>query len=193
VTWGQAFAGGPQPVPPGPVRDALEAVKLGQAQAAQAADWAKLAEELNALLQPPPPEKKPPEPPKQNQPPPKPQNGQSSDQNKSESQQRQEERQKRQQNNPEENSGAKAQSDPGQKPNSPPPAKPGEPKPETQPVGGQPQSERPDPARLDPTLAGSLQKLDRVRDEDSPAQLFQMLANQNPQRKTPPPQHPKNW
>jgi len=199
VTWGQAFASGGQPVPPGPVHDALDAVTQGRKLDPHGADWGKLREDLDQLLQPPPPEKKPESQKKdQNQeqkPKDQQQNGQSSDQNKSE-QKKQDEQQKQKSG---QDSGSRSQSDSVQKPHEPspgqadqPPPPPGQ-KPDSQPVGGQPQTAVPDPARLDPTLAGSLQKLDRVREQDSPAQLFQMLASQNPQQKPPPPLHPKNW
>jgi Ca-activated chloride channel family protein len=198
LTWGQAFANAQQPVPPGPVHDALDGVAQGRKLNPHAAEWSKLQSDLEALLQPPPGQKKEPDPPKpQNQQKDqqkKQQNGQSSDSNKSEEQKEQEQKQP----NPGENSPGKGQSDPVQKPHDPaagepPPQPTASPKPDSQPVGGQPQNQRPDPARQDPALAGSLQKLDRVREQDSPAQLFQMLANQNPQKKAPPPQHPKNW
>jgi len=199
VTWGQAFASGGQPVPPGPVHDALDAVTQGRKLDPHGADWGKLREDLDQLLQPPPPEKKPESQKKdQNQeqkPKDQQQNGQSSDQNKSE-QQKQDEQQKQKSG---QDSGSRSQSDSVQKPHEPSPGQADQPpppagqKPDSQPVGGQPQNPVPDPARLDPTLAGSLQKLDRVREQDSPAQLFQMLASQNPQQKPPPPLHPKNW
>ena len=66
VTWGSQLKSGGQPVPEGPVRDALEAVALGQKLEAGAADWARLRAELEELLEKPPeppPEEKPDQPP----------------------------------------------------------------------------------------------------------------------------------
>jgi Ca-activated chloride channel family protein len=46
-------------------------------------------------------------------------------------------------------------------------------------VGGAKQ--RPPEESTDPSLAGSMEKLDQVRDQDSPAELFRMIENNNPQ------------
>jgi len=215
LTWGQAFVSGQQPVPQGPVNDALEAVRSGRRLDPRAADWNKLQADLEALRLPPP-EKKPDQP-KQDQ---KDQKDKQEQKDKPDSEQRKHQSdsgsgdQKPPESTPGEKSEPKDQS--GQDQNQPPPGqgqagqplsdsvlghsdgKPGGAPPppahvDQQPVGGQPPPAPPDPARLDPALAGSLQKLDRVRDQDSPAQLFQMLANQNPAQRPPPPQHPKNW
>jgi len=218
LTWGQAFANAqqPVPVPPGPVDDALEAVAAGRARDAHAADWDKLRQELEALKAPPPDKK--PQDQKQDQKDQqdkKNQDDQSDPKHKksgddqssgdqqqpqpnSEQQKPQKDQSGADQNQPSPSQGqnqpGQPQSDsvlnhsegtPGQ--SSPPPRV------DQQPVGGQPPPTPPDPARLDPALAGSLQKLDRVKEQDSPAQLFQMMANQNPAKKPPPPQHPKNW
>jgi Ca-activated chloride channel family protein len=48
----------------------------------------------------------------------------------------------------------------------------------TQKVGGT--TQRPPPESADPALAGSVEKLDQVRDRDSPAELFRMIENNNP-------------
>jgi Ca-activated chloride channel family protein len=215
LTWGQAFVSGQQPVPPGPVNDALDAVRTGRRLDPRAADWDKLKADLEALL-PPPPEKKP-DSSKQDQ---KDQKDKKDQKGEQDSEQKKHPsdsgsgEEKQPESTPGEKSERKDQS--GQDQNQPPPGqgqagqpqsnsvlghsdgKPGGAPPpraqlDQQPVGGQPPPAPPDPARLDPALAGSLQKLDRVRDQDSPAQLFQMLANQNPAKRPPPPQHPKNW
>jgi Ca-activated chloride channel family protein len=216
LTWGQAFASGQQPVPPGPVNDALDAVQTGRRLDPKAADWDKLRADLEALRQPPPEKKL--DQSKQDQ---KDQKDKKDQKDQKDSEQKKKNQsdsgsgeEKPPESTPGEKSAPKDQS--GQDQNQPPPGqgqagqplsdsvlghsdgKPGATPPppahlDQQPVGGQPPPSPPDPARLDPALAGSLQKLDRVHDQDSPGQLFQMLANQNPAKRPPPPQHPKNW
>ena len=61
---------------------------------------------------------------------------------------------------------------------------------EMQQAGGAPTSGVADPARLDPTLTGPLQKLDQVKQGDSPAHLFQLL--QGPSTAPPAPKG-KDW
>lgn len=74
---------------------------------------------------------------------------------------------------------------PPPKPKPPPPS----PNQQQRPAGAPPPAgEEPPPSPDtggDATLSGPLQQLDRVRQADSPAELFQLLARQNPQR--PPP------
>ena len=50
VTWGGRLQSEQQPIPEGPVRDALAAVDAGAKLDAKTADWPKLREELTALL-----------------------------------------------------------------------------------------------------------------------------------------------
>ena len=57
-------------------------------------------------------------------------------------------------------------------------------------VGGRPENKRPDPAEADPSLTAPLQKLDQLRDQDAPAELFQMIENNEPH---PPETKGKNW
>ena len=61
----------------------------------------------------------------------------------------------------------------------------------TQKVGGVKKDEGKDPARDNPELAVPLQKLDQVKSQDSPAELFEMLRNGEP---IPTPANTgKNW
>ncbi len=205
VTWGSQLKSGGQPVPEGPVRDALEAVALGQKLEAGAADWSKLRAELEELLQTPP--EKPPEE-KPDQPPPQ----QDKDKNqKQDSPQQQpqsspgeprpgEPPPEGEQGQPPPDQQSKQEKTPGQ--DSPPgeappdqdPAlgdlnreEPPSPPPEaTQKVGGQPErKEGPPPEAANPALALPLQKLDQLRAQDSPAQLFQLMEGERkPARKT---------
>ncbi|MFA6960204.1 MAG: VWA domain-containing protein [Opitutaceae bacterium] len=63
---------------------------------------------------------------------------------------------------------------------------------EMQQVGGATEQTSTDPAKLDPNLAIPLQKLDQVKQGDSPARLFQIL--QGPPSDTPTPANKgKNW
>ncbi|HZZ18830.1 MAG TPA: hypothetical protein VFE25_05650, partial [Opitutaceae bacterium] len=61
----------------------------------------------------------------------------------------------------------------------------------TQKVGGVKKDDANDPARANPELAIPLQKLDQVKSQDSPAELFEMLRNGEP---IPTPANSgKNW
>ena len=104
--------------------------------------------------------KKPPEPPQQQQPPPPQQ------------QKKEEEQQK---------------SDP--QPKSPPPPEPTQANTgDTQKIGGQPRPHQ--GAKADPSLALPIQKLDQLRNQDSPAELFQMLDSRD---NKPAPKKGRDW
>lgn len=201
LTFGQRAQGAQQPAPAGVIDDALAAVGLGEQLDAKAADWPRLREELENLRQQPEP---PPEQQQQNQ---QDQKQQQQDQQKQDQQEQdqpssQDQQQKDQQ----------AQDQPEQSPSSPeqqaqepqdafgemkdqpppdpkadeqkePPAQP----PQTQKVGGQREKMR--EQSVDPTLALPLQKLEQVRDLDSPAKLQQLMQGQPP----PPTKKGKDW
>lgn len=80
-----------------------------------------------------------------------------------------------------------------QKPAAPQPSgEPAEPpSDEMQQVGGAPSEASTDPARQDPALAIPLQKLDQVKQGDSPARLFQLL--QEPGKSSEPAPKGKDW
>ena len=218
VTWGQHILSESRPVPPGPVRDALAAVELGSALDPKTADWPKLREELEALLTPPESKKqdqpqqdqqdKPDQQQKdqskpdqqQQQQPKDQQNQQDKSQQKPDSPSPQDQQQKKpqdqsqqQQNQPQDNKPAKpenqneTQSAFGDMKNRETPPPP--PSHDTQKVGGAPEK-KPDQAPLDPQLAVPLQKLDQVRNQDSPAQLFQLM---DADKKAPPKKKGKDW
>ncbi|MFZ9838259.1 MAG: VWA domain-containing protein [Opitutaceae bacterium] len=202
ITWGSQLKSGGQPVPEGPVRDALEAVALGQKLEAGAADWSRLRTELEELLATPPeppPDQKPdqPPPPQKQDPQQKPDPQQQSspgepppDQPPPEGEQGQPppDQQSKQEKTPGQDS------PPGEAPPDQDPAlgdlnreEPPAPPPEaTQKVGGQPErKEGPPPEANNPALALPLQKLDQLRAQDSPAQLFQLMEGERkPARKT---------
>jgi Ca-activated chloride channel family protein len=163
VTWGQQLQSSKESVPEGPVRDGLAAVDTGSAMDAKAADWAQLRAQLENLL------KKSEDQKQQNQ-----------QQNKEQKQQQQNQKQSNPQSSSPQRQSAFGDSD----------AQPQPPQSGNQQVGGSQEKKRPDPAQNDPTLANPLQKLDQLRDEDAPADLFQMLENNEPH---PPETTGKNW
>jgi len=71
-------------------------------------------------------------------------------------------------------------------PPSEPAEKPSSEEPDTQQVGGQPKPENAGPTAQDPQLAMPLQKLEQLRQQDSPAKLFRLMdgpAGQEPAKK----------
>lgn len=172
VAWGKRLQGAHSPVTPGPVRDALAGVDLGGQLDPKAADWPQLRRDLEELL------KKPPEPPPQDQPQQQDQQGQqqqsqrNSGEGSSDQQDQPQEQQDRKPTQPEQ------QKDQAQNPEPETQNQPETPKPntgETQKIGGQPKESD---EKTDPSLALPIQKLDQLRNQDSPARLFQMLDSQ---------------
>lgn len=194
VTWGQKIQSEQRPVPEGPVRDALAAVDLGAGLDAKTADWPQLRRELEALLQQPEP---PPQQQKQEQQEKKDQEKQDQqqqpqqDQQKSEQSQSDQQQEKQQQQSdaakPEEKQGGQQDSafgDMKEKTEPPPPPR------ETQKVGGTPEKPKGEKEPADPSLAMPLQKLDQIRNQDSPARLFQLMEGE---KKSAPAKPGKNW
>jgi Ca-activated chloride channel family protein len=208
VTWGSRLQSDQQPVPEGPVRDALAAVDLGSKLDAKTADWPKLREELEALLEKKDENKQDQQQQQQQD---KNQQQQNQDQQKQDQskqdQQPSDQKQPQQQQNqpdsqPEKQNSPQPQDAP---PNDPqkkdgesafgdmqqqePPPPPQEPSPETQKVGGhdEKKDERREP--IDPALAVPLQKLEQIRSQDSPARLFQLMEGERKPDKKP----AKDW
>lgn len=188
LNWGRRLAESGTRVPEGPVRDALAAVDQLQAKGDRLADWSRLRTDLQDLLQEP---EKQPQQKQQQQNQDKPQDqqkqqgdkdqkqsGESKDKQqqdgeKSESQPQQSEQQSQPQGAQE-----KKQDQPfafGDMSQTPPP-----PPTETQKVGGAPEK-KPGTPPPDPALAVPLQKLDELRNQDSPAQLFQSMQPERSQ------------
>jgi Ca-activated chloride channel family protein len=199
VTWGQRLQSDQQPVAPGPVHDALAAVDAGSALDPKTADWAKLRDELNALL------KKSDEDQKQDQ---QKQDQDKQNQDKNQSQDKNQQKQKddksqSDQSDPDDQKNDRKDSpdNPDSKPqegkqgqkafgdmkDDPPPPPPSEG--DTQQVGGNP-DKKPAAADVDPSLAMPLQKLDQLRNSDSPAKLFKLMQGE-PQ--PAPAKKGKNW
>jgi Ca-activated chloride channel family protein len=202
LAYGQHIQSTQKPVPAGPIQDGLAAVDAGLNIDAKAADWPSLRRDLEALLKKkdPPPEQKKDQSPQQKQ----------QDQQKEQQKDQQKDNQKDQQQNspqqerqdkPQEKSEQQQQNDSAQKPppsqnqsafgdmkeksaeksdQPPPPANPGE----QQKVGGTPEKKEGEESK-DPALAVPLQKLDQVKDQDSPVKLYQLMQGQAPAPKKP--------
>ena len=211
VTWGQRLQSGQQPVAPGPVNDALAAVAAGSALDSKTADWPKLREELNALLQKPDDKNQDDKNQEQENKDQKAKN-QSQDNNqkqqdKNKSSDDKSDPSQDQKNDPSKNPDDKNErkdspDNPDSKPqegkdgqkafgdmkdqNQPPPPPP---EGDTQQVGGNP-DKKPADANADPSLAMPLQKLEQLRNQDSPAKLFKLMQG-DPGRT--PDKKGKNW
>ena len=210
LSWGSRLQSQGQPVLPGPVRDALAGVKLGEKLDAKAADWVKLRGDLEALL-----DEKEREDKKDDQ-----KQDKNEDQKKSDEKQQQQDQQQDQQSEQQKNDqqqkqqnqqeksqdqkdSSQQQQDQAQrksdeesalgdmtKKDQPPP-----PPPENmQQVGGAPERKPEDQQeKADPTLALPLQKLDQLRNQDSPAQLFQMMEGDRKGERKSAPRTGKTW
>lgn len=178
ITYGQRVKTAQQHPAENVVRDALQAVDLGEKLERKAADWPHLRQELEALLkkeEPPPEDKKPQDQDKKKQ-------DQTQKQEQQKDQSSQQDQQKSDQSPPAEPPPAKdkdafgsmqeQKNQPPEKKPTPPPPPPG-----TQKVGGQ-QDKKPDNQLQDPELAMPLQKLEQVRNQDSPAKLQQLMQGQ---------------
>jgi Ca-activated chloride channel family protein len=213
LSWGQELGSGGQKVPEGPVRDALEAVDLGSRADPKAADWERLRTELKKLLENPEQKKQDDQKQQQNQQQrdqqqqqdqkqdPK-QQGQPQDQRQNQDQNRQQQNSPQEASQPRQQQGSpRRQSADSQRANpesafgkmgggpTPTPKEEGEHA--MQRVGGSRKEQENDPARRDPQLAVPLEKLDQLRSEDSPAELFGLLRKGEP---TPTPVgNGKNW
>lgn len=190
ITYGQRLKSSQQPAPEGVVQDALAAVDLGEKADAKAADWPRLRAELEALLekQEPPPQQdqqdqKQDQQQKQDQ---KNQDRQNQDQQQQQQDQQKSDQQKQQEQQPQDQKqGAfgDMKDQPESQPQDEQSQEPPPPQPQTQKVGGQREKKQEMP--LDPDLAVPLQKLDQVRDQDSPAKLQQLMQGrqEKPQKK----------
>ena len=199
VAWGQRLSAGQaaKPVPEGPVHDALAAVGAGDALDPQskAADWHQLRRDLEALLHTPPHQKKD-----------EPQQSQKDEQKKEQKEQeqkqppQQKEEQKQQEQKPEEQKQSEPKpqeqkpqnkdsafgdmKQPEEKKQQPPPP----PSSDMQQVGGS--EKKPEAEKADPATALQRQKLEQVKEQDSPVRLFQLMDDK---KKRPQDTPGKNW
>jgi len=187
VTFGQTIRQSGQPVPVGPIFDALQGVSLGEASAPDATDWVSLRQELLALLE---------EPDQQDQEEQQDQNQENEEQENQDpenqdqqSEQQDQQGQQGQQDQDQQQQGQEQQEEgqqEGEKEQEGQSEAPEQDDSEMQTIGGEstPQ-ELPD----DPELAAALQELEQVRNQDSPARLFRLLEGEPPEdSKTT-----KNW
>ncbi len=212
VTWGEHVKSGNQPVPEGPVRDALRAVDAGERSDPKASDWPKMRGELEDLLKKPD-DKKQQQDQKQDQSQDPKQDPKNKEPQKQEPQQDKPQQEPKSQGSPPQSGKPEESKDPNSqqqpKPEGAPPenkesafgdmGKPATPTPQARPesqgamqkVGGVKKDQPDDPARQDPELAVPLEKLERLKSKDSPAELFELLRKGEP---TPPPANTgKNW
>ncbi len=202
VTYGQRLKSAQQQPAEPVIRDALQAVDLGEKSDAKAADWPKLRQELQDLL-PRDEEKKDEQ--KQDQ---KNEDQQKQEQEKKDQEQKQDQSsqdQQDQQNDQQKQDEQQSQQEQQQKQNQDafgdmkeqqeqksqdqdPKSENPPPQPGTQKVGGQ-KDEKP-AEENNPELAMPLQKLEQVRNQDSPAKLQQLMQGQQSKQPKPP---AKNW
>ena len=196
-------------MPEGPVRDALRAVELGSASDPKATDWPRLKSELEDLLK-----KEDEQQQQQQQKQDNPQN-QDKQQNQDQKQDQQQGQSKDQKENPQQSgkqdpSRSSSSQQQQQKPEerkgeeqpsafgdmagpTPTPTPPGarEPQQAMQKVGGVRKDQPHDPATDNPELAVPLEKLEQVKNQDSPAELFDLLRKGEPM--PTPTNNGKNW
>ncbi len=193
LSWGQRVKSAGQEVQEGPVLDALAGVDLGEKADPKATDWAKMRSGLQDLLRKSEDQNK-----KDDQ--------QKQDQNKDQKQQQQQDPKDGEQKNPQEQQGKPDDKD--KKPQQPaqnkeqrddrnstpdrqnasgdmkttptPAPQRRESQEPMQKVGGMKKKEDEDPARKNPELAVPLEKLEQIKSDDSPAELFEMLRRGEP-------------
>ena len=184
ITYGQRVKSAKQQPQETVIRDALQAVTLGEKTDAKAADWPKLRHDLEELLkreEKKKDDKKDEDKKKDQQQKDQEQKQEQQNQDQSQQDQQKQDQQKQDQQQQPQNQNQKQSAFGDMKEQEkkndqqPPPPKPG-----TQKVGGQ-QDKQPT-EQVDPELAMPLQKLDQVRNQDSPAKLQQLM--QGPQQKT---------
>jgi Ca-activated chloride channel family protein len=214
IAWAGHLKSAGQEVPERPVRDALDAVSLGEKADPKVTDWKQLRSELEDLLKKDDPKKQDKQQDQQNKDQKdqdkkdeknSPQKGDSNQQQgkpESKDQQQDKQQQDKQGGQPQDEKNGR-QTPEEQKPGSRQDAfgnmdKGPSPVPTPRPaqqamqrVGGEKKEDAPDPARNDPSLAVPLEKLQQVKTGDSPAELFEMLRKGEP---IPTPANTgKNW
>jgi len=205
VSWGQHIQDDQRPVPQGPVQDALSAVTLGSGLDAKTADWPKLREDLEALLKKPDQKKDQQQQQQQQQNQDQQNQDQQNQDQQKQDQSKQDQQNKDSQGNPQQQKNQQPNSPVNQKPNpadrkpaqsafgdmqqhdQPPPSAPED----TQKVGGVPEKKEGEKTPVDPALALPLQKLDQLRNQDSPAELFQLMDAEN--KTATPKKKGKDW
>ncbi|MEO6992885.1 MAG: VWA domain-containing protein [Lacunisphaera sp.] len=201
ITYGQRAKSAKQLPVERAVQDALQAVDLGEKLDAKEADWAKLRQDLNELLkkeEPPPQDKKKQDEEQkkkdqqkqdqnkdqqknQDKDQPKDQDKNKSDQQKQDEKDQQQKPQDQPPQSPQKNAKdafGDMKDKPDQKAPPPPPPQSG-----TQKVGGQQDQKHED--QTTPEMAIPLQKLEQVKNQDSPAKLQQIMQSQEQSQQKP--------
>jgi Ca-activated chloride channel homolog len=203
ITYGQRMMTAQQPAEAGAIADGLEAVAAGEKLDPRAADWAKLRAELEALKPPEQPEQdqqqsdqdqKPADDQKKQQEQQQQQNQSGQKQDQQDQSQSEQSQDQQQSGEPGQQSDAQNDNQPGEEqqpeesesafgdmkdpPPSPSDNQPPQPEPsENQKVGGQ--SDRRNEAEQNPALIVPLQKLEQLKQQDSPAKLYQLMQDPN--------------
>lgn len=203
LTFGERLQGSSQPVPQGPVMDGIAAVDAGAALDPKLTEWAPLRQKLVDLLE----NKEQQQQDQQNKEQDQQQQGEQSDDQKQENQQggKQSKDQKQkadgeqeqpngeakgddQENQNEQEKQQKGESAFGDMQQQTPPPSPPPPQGDTQKVGGNP--DKKEDRSEKPELAVPLQKLDQIRNQDSPAKLHQLMQDPDAKGKA---QNGRNW
>lgn len=198
LSWGRDLRQKKQTFPQGPVQDALQAVRIGEKADPAETDWKRLRAELEELLVDPKDEKQDQKQENQDQQgqdnKDKQQEPQSGEQKKPDQQQdnsKQEEPKPQEQKEPAEKAKPEQESKPPENPKAfgemPPKQEPPQAQQEEmQQVGGQ-QEKR--PANEDPSMVVPLEKLEKLKKQDNPGRLFELMKDE----KKPQPDNKKNW
>ena len=190
LTFGERLQGSAQPVPQGPVIDGIAAVDAGAALDSTFTEWAPLRKKLEELLE----NKDQPQQDPQKQEQDQQQQGEQSDDQEQENQEggKQSNDQKQKSDGEQKQSKGEAKGDDEQSPENDPPQQgesafgdmekqaPPPPPPhqgDTQKVGGNPDKEQKESEASE--LAVPMQKLDQIRNQDSPAKLHQLMQDPN--------------
>ncbi|HET7537783.1 MAG TPA: VWA domain-containing protein [Candidatus Didemnitutus sp.] len=199
ITFGQRLKSSQQQAPEGVIRDGLAAVDLGEKQDAKAADWPKLRHDLEELLKKPEDEQKKDQQKQdknsqqqqqqnqQNQNQDQQQNQKDQENQQQQQQSQQSDQQKQEQQQQKQNQSAFGDMKDQQEKKGEEQKPPQQPPNGTQKVGGQSTKKQEMP--VDPELTVPLQKLDQVRNQDSPAKLQQIMQGQQKQ----PAKKGKDW
>jgi Ca-activated chloride channel family protein len=180
LTYGERVKSAQQHPQESVVRDALQAVALGEKLDPKAADWPALRQKLEELLKRE--EEKKQDEQKQEQQQQQDQQKQDQQQQQDQNQQQNQDQQKQDQQDQQQQQQSQPQNQDAfgdmkeqqeQKADDKKPPQPPQPKPGTQKVGGQ--KEEKSAEQADPELAMPLQKLEQVRNQDSPAKLQQLM------------------
>ncbi|HUG10656.1 MAG TPA: VWA domain-containing protein [Opitutaceae bacterium] len=199
IGYGEAQKQSGQPIPPTVLADGFASVDLGERSDRTAADWPELRRKLEELARPPDQQDKQDEEEKKEEEEQKDQQeqqggGQNEEQQENKEDQQQDQEQEQQDQEQKENekeqkrSGQKAFEDPPSEPQQQEDGEPQQqepqqqPKKDTQTIGGAPTEDKELQER--PELAVPLQKLDRVKQQDSPARLFQLMQDDEPKKPT---------